>query len=134
MTVDVLTCPVEESLQTVAERMLRNGVGSLIVVNDGTPTGIITETDCLYAGYAAERPFIEIPIIKVMSSPLHTIAPKKTLRRATQRMDEEDIKKLVVLEDMDIVGIVTTQDIITSYPDLKAEIHDVERSRSDFKL
>lgn len=125
MTTDLVTVPIEDSLQAGVELMLRNGVGSVIVREDGVPTGIVTETDALYASGVTERPFTELPIRKVMSNPLITISPDKTLRRATQRMHEEGIKKLVVAEEMTLVGIVTTQDIIESYHDLKAEIHDL---------
>lgn len=127
MTTDLVTCSVEKSLQEGVERLLRNGVGSVIVREKEMPLGIVTETDVLHAGYVTKRPFTEIPIQKVMSAPLVTIPPQKTLRRATQRMYEENIKKLVVVEDLDPVGIITTQDIIEHYHDLKAEIHDLVR-------
>jgi len=127
MTADLVTCPVEASLRDAVERMLRRGVGSVIVSDDGRPAGILTETDVLHAGYVAQRPFDEIPVRKVMSGSLVTIAPEKTLRRATQRMHAEGVKKLVVVEDFTPVGIVTTQDVIESYHDLKSEIHDLLR-------
>jgi CBS domain-containing protein len=133
MAADLVTCSVEESLQSGVERMLRNRVGSVVVCEADTPAGIVTETDSLYAGAVTERPFTEIPIRKVMSSPLITIPPDKTLRRATQRMHEENIKKLVVVEEMEFLGIITAQDIIEEYGSLKAEIHDLvqpDQSRS----
>ena len=128
MTADLVTCPAGESLRTGVERMLRNRVGSVIVHSDDTPVGIVTESDCLHAGFAAEAAFAEIPISTAMSSPLNTIPPESTLRRATERMHDDGIKKLVVVEEMDLVGIVTTQDIIEAYHDLKAEIHDLVRA------
>ena len=69
---------------------------------------------------------------EVMTADLVTIGPEKTLRRATQRMHEEGVKKLIVVEEFTPVGIVTTQDVIDSYHDLKAEIRDLlqpDRSR-----
>ncbi|GGJ16097.1 inosine-5-monophosphate dehydrogenase [Halobellus salinus] len=128
MTTDLVTCSVEESVRGGVERMLRNHAGSVIVHEDAAPVGIVTETDCLHAGFVTEAPFGEIPIRKVMSRPLHTIPPEKTLRRATKRMREKSIKKLVVVEGMDLVGIITTQDVIEAYHDLKAEIHDIVKA------
>ena len=134
MTTDLVTCPVGASVRTGVERMLRNRVGSVIVHEDDTPAGIVTETDCLHAGFVTDAPFAEIPIRKVMSSPLNTIEPGRTLRRATQRMHEEGVKKLVVVDGVDLVGIVTTQDVIEAYHDLKTEIHDLVRSDRKWSL
>lgn len=128
MSTDLVTCSVEDSLQEGVERMLNNSVGSVIVCKGESPTGIVTETDSLYAGYVTQRPFTAIPIRKVMKTPLITISREKTLRRATMRMKEEDIKKLVVVEDLKPVGIITTQDIVDNYHNIKAEIHDIARS------
>lgn len=139
MSTDLVTCPVEESLQAGVERMLKRGVGSVIVVSDETPVGIVTETDSLHAGAVTERPFTEIPIRKVMSRPLITVQPDKTLRAATRRMNEESVKKLVVVEDMieerKLEGILTTQDIVENYHQLKSEItkqvrHGIRRDRN----
>lgn len=128
MATDLVSCAVDQSLQVGVERMLGNRVGSVIVHEEWTPVGIVTETDVLHAGCVTERPFSEIPVRKAMSSPLITISPEKTLRRATQRMHEEEVKKLVVVDDeMDLAGIVTTQDIIDNYHDLKSEITDLVR-------
>lgn len=127
MSTDIVTCSVEASLQAAVERMLENRVGSVIVLNGETPVGIATETDTLHAGYVTEQPFTEIPLQKVMSQPLVTISPTKTLRRATKRMSEDGVKKLVVVEDMELLGIVTTQDIVDNYHELKSEVTDLVR-------
>lgn len=125
MSTDLVTCAVEASLRVATKRMVENHVGSVIVHADGSPTGIVTETDALHAGTVTDAPFSEIPVRKVMSSPLKTITPSRTLRAATEQMHEENVKKLVVVEDMDLVGIVTTADVIRHYHDLKSEIHDL---------
>lgn len=122
MTEDVVACDISVSLDRAVERMLRRGVGSVVVRREGIPIGIVTETDVLHAGYAAEKPFSKIPVGNALSSPLVTISPQKTLRRATQRMKNEEIKKLVVVDDLDLVGILTTADIVHNYGELKAEL------------
>ena len=128
MSTDLVTCSVAAPLQKGVERMLENRVGSVIVRHEETPVGIVTETDVLHAGYVTQRPFTEIPVRKVMSNPLHTIQPRKTLRLATQRMRQENVKKLVVTTDLQPVGVVTAQDVIENYNDIKAEIHDLAHS------
>jgi len=125
MSTELVTCPVGAPLQDGVGKMVERRVGSVVITDEGAPVGIVTETDALYAGYVTERPFTEIPIEKVASDSLVTIAPEKSLRRATQRMDEEGVKKLVVVEDLDVVGILTTQDIVDNYHEIKAELTEI---------
>lgn len=127
MSTDLVTCPAEATLQTGAERMLANRVGSVVVVSDGIPAGIVTETDAIHAGAVTERPFSEIPVEKVMSQPLITISPRKSVRHATQQMAKDGVKKLAVVEETDLVGILTTQDIVDNYHELKAEVTKLVR-------
>jgi len=125
MTTDLVTCDAGASVRDATERMLRNRVGSVIVTNEGTPAGIATETDVLHAGYVTDDPLSAIPLRKAMSSPLVTIQPTKPLRAATERMRSEGVKKLVVVEGMKPVGIVTTGDIVDNYAGIRREVRDL---------
>lgn len=125
MTTDLVTCDVDASVRDAAERMLRNRVGSVIVTDGGTPAGIATEADALRAGYATDDPFSAIPLRRAMTAPVATIQPTVTLRTATDRMRSEGVKKLVVVEDMRPVGIVTTQDIVANYARIRREVLDL---------
>jgi CBS domain-containing protein len=127
MTEDVVGCPAESTLRAVVETMLRNRTGSVVVFSDGDPAGIVTETDVTYAGYQTDRPFSEIPTVEVMSSPLETVGADVTLRKATERMRAEQIKKLPVSEGLELVGIVTYTDIVHQFSEIKSEIHQMER-------
>ena len=128
MVDSVVTARVSASLDQVVEKMLEARVGSVIIVEDGTPMGIITETDVLLAGYRADRCFGDIPAEPVASSPLITVEPDTTVRMAVDRMRENGIKKLPVRDDLDLVGIVTKSDIVAAQPDLVDEaIHNEER-------
>ncbi|WP_049983176.1 CBS domain-containing protein [Halorubrum sp. BV1] len=125
MSTELVTCDVGASVREATERMLRNRVGSVIVTDGRTPAGIATEADVLYAGYAADEPLSTIPLRKAMTSPVVTIRPSATLRTATDRMRSESVKKLVVTEEMQPVGIVTTQDIADNYGQIRREVRDL---------
>lgn len=127
MSTDLVTCSADDTLRTAAEQMLRKGVGSVIVLNDGDPAGILTETDLMQAGYRTDEAFSTIGVTDAMSSPLVTIAEEDTLRKATDRMQSEGIKKLPVERDLSLVGVVTLTDIAYHLSDIKSEIHDIER-------
>jgi CBS domain-containing protein len=125
MSTDLVTCDAGASVRDAAELMLRNRVGSVVVTNGGTPAGIATEADLLRAGYVTDDPFSAVPLRKAMSSPLATIQPTKTLRVATDRMRSEGVKKLVVVDGMTPVGIVTTGDVVDNYAGIRREVRDL---------
>jgi len=127
METDIVTCEIDATVRVAVERMLRAHVGSVIVTEEGNPTGIVTETDTLLAGYRTEQPFGEIPVRSAATGSLVTVEPTRTVRSAIQLMREEEIKKLPVVEDLDLVGIVTMTDITRHYGDIVREIHDLER-------
>jgi CBS domain-containing protein len=124
MTEEVVTSPIDSSLEHAVERMLENRVGSVIVTRNGDPTGIVTETDAMRAGALTDRPFAGIELGAVASSPLHTVAPRTTVRDAVSRMQLRDVKKLPVVSNLELVGILTLTDVVYAYSDIVREAQD----------
>lgn len=129
MTAALVTCRHEESLQTAVVRLLDENVGSVIVIKNGDPMGIVTESDALIAGASSKQPFHDIPVAEVLSHPLVTIQPEKPIRKAVERMEANDIKKLAVVEDLDLLGIVTITDIAMSHAEILKEARTLAEQR-----
>jgi len=111
MNKDVLTLDKSTSLQDAAEHMKKLSIGCVIVTENDNPIGIITERDFVTKIAAEGRPlFTEIK--EVMSSPLITINSEETIWEASELMKEKLIHKLPVTDNGNIVGIVTTSDIV----------------------
>ena len=111
MSKNVLSLDKSTSLQEAAEHMKKLNVGCVIVTEGNNPIGIITERDFVTKIAAEGRPlFTEIK--EVMSSPLITIDPEETIWEASELMKEKLIHKLPVKENDEIVGIMTTTDIV----------------------
>jgi CBS domain-containing protein len=127
MATDLVTCRADASLRTVAERMLEERVGSVLVYWEGDPAGIVTGTDLIRAGYRSGSSFADVDAASAMSRPLVTISAERTLRRATERMAEEGVNKLPVSDGLEVVGIVTLTDVAYYFSDVKEEIHELER-------
>ena len=107
----MLTLDKSTSLQEAAEHMKKLNVGCVIVTDSNNPIGIITERDFVTKIAAEGRPlFTEIK--EVMSSPLITIDPEETIWEASELMKEKLIHKLPVKKNDEIVGIITTTDIV----------------------
>ena len=111
MSKNVLTLDKSTSLQEAAENMKKLNIGCVIVTENNNPVGIITERDFVTKIVAEGRPlFTEIQ--EVMSSPLITIDSEETIWEASELMKERSIHKLPVKENEQIIGIVTTTDIV----------------------
>lgn len=129
MTTDIVTVPLEETLQETVSRMLANRVGSAIVERGDEPVGIVTETDILAVGSTFERPFDEIPVSRAASQNLVTTEPDASIEEAVDRLLDHTIKKLPVVDGDELVGIVTLTDLVYHRHDLAAEAEKLERRR-----
>src|SRR3989338_7223919 len=100
---------VEEgiSLKNAAKIMSEKAIGSLIVVKGEKIAGIITERDIL-----KNVDQLSSKLSKVMSKNVITISPKKSIDEAALLMSESKIKRLPVVDNGEIVGIITATDII----------------------
>ena len=111
---DVMTKTVIniESNRTVIEAvalMAENDVGNLIVMKDSVPLGIVTERDFVRRVIAEDKP-LKTKISEVMSMPLRVIDPHAPLKEAARRMVSKKIRRLAVINDTKLVGIITATD------------------------
>ncbi|MBX0296339.1 CBS domain-containing protein [Haloarcula nitratireducens] len=109
------TISPESPVVEAATRLRDEGIGSLVVERDGDCVGIITESDVV-AVTAEEGDTRALTVEDVMSTALVTIGPDADVETAVERLRTHGIKKLPVVEDGEIVGIVTTTDISSYVP------------------
>ena len=111
MTKNVITIDEAESIQEAAQMMTDANVGCVIVTRKDEPVGIITERDFVTKVAAEGRPLFT-QVSEVMSLPLTVIDPDETVWDAAEIMRVKGIHKLPVQEGTQIVGIVTTTDLV----------------------
>jgi CBS domain-containing protein len=126
MTTDVVTVSVDDTMWDAADLMLQHGAGSVVVFDGDAPAGIVTRTDALRAAYLSKSALSDIPVSREMSSPLVTTTATTSVADALGEMDDHDVKRLAVEEDLDVVGILTTTDIARAQPEILAESAVVE--------
>jgi len=100
-----------------AKRLRDKDIGSLVVEDDGSCVGIITESD-IVAVTAAEGDTRALSVGDVMAETLVTVGPDADIETAVERLRTNNVKKLPVVEDGSLVGIVTTTDISDYIPHL----------------
>ncbi len=94
-----------------AKLMVEKRIGALVVNEGERPIGIVTERDFLNKLTAKERDPSKTSLREIMSSPPITISPKATVRDAARMMIEKGVRRLVVVENDKLVGIVSIRDI-----------------------
>ncbi len=118
MTRDVVKGEKTELLFDATKKMMEKNVGSIVVVNKGVPVGIVTERDILEKVVAKNIRSREVRLGEIMSSPLISITPSKSVREAAREMVQKGIRRLPVVEEGKLVGIVTDTDLLSVSLDL----------------
>jgi len=111
MISDLARLDVSTSIRDAAKLMDKKDIGCIIVTKNQLPVGILTERDFVKRIAAKEIPLTAL-LEKVMSSPLIEIDSNETVWEAAQIMKTNNIHKLLVKQDNQIIGIVTTTDLI----------------------
>lgn len=111
MISDLARLDVSTSIRDAAKLMDKKDIGCIIVTKNQLPVGILTERDFVKRITAKEIP-LTASLEKVMSSPLIEIDSNETVWEAAQIMKTNNIHKLLVKQNNQIIGIVTTTDLI----------------------
>lgn len=109
---DVVTADPKSSVRSVARMMVDRRVGSVIVVDGEDIVGIVTDRDILNT--IARNPAFDFDTMgaaNIMTRQVHWIAAEAGVEKAVDMMVQYRIKKLPVVEDGKVVGIITSTDI-----------------------
>ena len=112
MTKVIISVNTETTVFQVAKMMEQSGIGAVLVKKDDHLSGIITDRD--YATKIVSHNLSsDTSVETVMSSPLVTINYDESISAAAQRMTTKKIRKLAVTDNGNIVGLVTSTDLVT---------------------
>ncbi len=100
----------------VAKMMEDTGVGSVVVLENNLPVGIVTDRDFAIKITAHSYP-IDTPVRRIMSSPLISIDSNSDLWIASDLMSTRNVKKLPVIDDDKVVGMLTSSDLVKHIAD-----------------
>jgi len=95
----------------VANLMEKGGIGAIIVKKDNIPAGIITDRDFAIKITTQKLP-LDTTIDKVASYPLATINLNESILDAANMMSSKKIRKLAVVENEKVIGIITSTDLV----------------------
>jgi len=110
----VVTVEPNATAKKAVELMNLHDIGCLIVVHSGKPIGIVTERDMLKRIIHKSKNPARTKVVDVMSKPLITASPNMRAGDAAKLMIERNVKKLAVVENGRLVGLVSITDLLRS--------------------
>jgi len=135
MTSPVITIGEDESVNKAAQLMERHNVGGIIVTGkQGKPLGIITERDLVTRVLAKNAQPSKLTAKQVMTSPLITVDPDETLSEAARRMSRLNIRRLGVMYKGNLVGVISSKDILAVTPELIETMQEKARIQGEIEV
>ena len=128
MNKSVISVDSSINVNQAAKMMEDAKVGAIIVMENNTPVGIVTDRD-FAVKIVAHAYQITTPVKQIMSSPLIATGPDETILMAADLMHTRNIRKLPVIDNEQVIGIVTATDLvnqlaISTEDDIKKMYHD----------
>ena len=112
MNKSLITADPSTTAFQIANLMEKGGIGAILVKKDNVPAGIITDRDFAIK-ITTQKLSLDTPIDKVASYPLVTIDSNETILTAAKLMTDKKIRKLAVMEDSKVIGIITSTDLVS---------------------
>jgi len=119
MTKNVIAINQEKTVLDACNIYQERKVGCLLVTdNQGDCVGIVTERDIIERTICAHHNPEQTQVCNIMTSDIKTVPAKAKLEKAVEIMNEHNIKKLPVLQEGEVVGIITVTDLSRALPQL----------------
>jgi len=129
MTPSVKTVKVTDSVMEAVRKMNKFKIGSVIVMDGERPVGIVTERDILERVVEQGLDPNLMEVKSIMSTPLITVEPEVDMEDAARLMTKKRIKKLAVVKEGRLIGVVTSMDIVGHGPKLIDLFQEMLRTR-----
>jgi CBS domain-containing protein len=109
--------PPSEPISSLSYIMIREDIGAVVIVDEGTPVGIITEKDILERVLTPGKDSYKTLAKDVMSEPLISIDAGQPVKEALRIMKNSKIRRLAVTENGSLTGLITERRLLESICD-----------------
>lgn len=111
MEKNVITIGHDKSSFDAAKLISEKDISFLVVIKDGNPIGVVSERDFLRKITAEDKQSSKIPLSEIMSFKFRWVDPTTEIEEAVQKMLNHNIRRLLVLENEKLVGVITQTDL-----------------------
>ena len=112
MQKNVIIIQEDQTAQDAAKLITEKNISFLVIVKDGKPTGVVTEKDFVRKITAKDKKASQIKLSEIMSYKFRWVKPSTDIEDAVQKMLNFNIRRLLVLEDEKLVGVITQTDLV----------------------
>ncbi|MDH5782710.1 MAG: CBS domain-containing protein [Candidatus Bathyarchaeota archaeon] len=130
MVSNVITTEKHNLVIDAGKIMNQHCIGCLVVMENGSPVGIVTERDLLKRVLGESKNPKKIRVQEIMSSPLIVGKPDMEIDEVTKLMFGRKIKKLPIVKDGKLVGLVTFTDLLSFQPSLIRVVKELTNPHS----
>ena len=120
MVKDVCTVPETMQLGDVAKLMLEKGIGSVPVMCEDKMVGIVSKAD--FVTLAVGIAFDKVTVKEIMTKDLVVVSPTDRLIHARRQMMEAHVGRVPVLDDEELVGVITSKDLMRAFIDFRKNV------------
>jgi len=117
MSTPIITEDEDTVVIKIAKDMEDLGIGSVVITSEGKPAGIITERNIALKVILKNKRASEVKAKEIMSFPLVTVEPEASVEEACELAAKERIKRLPVVENGLLIGIISVRNILTLKPE-----------------
>jgi CBS domain-containing protein len=134
MTREPVTAKPDDDLLKCAKKIVKKKVGSLLLVNKKKLVGFIDERDILWALVKkSKKDLSNIKAMDISPKKIITVRPLATVQEAINKMKKAKFERLPVINNNQLVGIITAKDILNFHPEFYPELEEFAKIREEVK-
>jgi CBS domain-containing protein len=111
MEKNVITIGHDKTVLDAAGLMKENEISFLVVLKNEEPIGVVTESDFVRKLVANDKVASKVPLAEIMSYKFRSVGPSTEIEDAVQKMLNNKIRRLLVVDDGKLVGVITQTDL-----------------------
>jgi len=111
MEKNVITIDINETANNAANQMKENDISFLVIIENGKPVGVVSERDFVQKLCINNQSSSDVKISDIMSYKFRWVNPTTKIEDAIQKMLNNNIRRLLVLDDEKLVGVITQTDL-----------------------
>ena len=111
MEKNVVTIEDDKTALDAANLISEKDVSFLVIMKNNTPIGVLSESDFVKRLAADDKKASEVIVSEIMSSNFRWVEPETEIEDAIQKMLNNNIRRLVILDNSKLVGVITQTDL-----------------------